>query len=338
MTDSEQATDATIPKPKARRSLWQRFRYTIKDKMPYLVIIGLLTTVVVVMLWSRIVVIIEAGEGGVLYRTLADGVVTDHVYTEGLWLLLPINTMTRYNARVQIILHEFEVLTNKGLPVKLTLAVRYRPIFELLGVLHQKVGPDYPNEIILPQIESVLRKGLGTHSPEEIYTNKDLLLSKLIARAIEEVGRKYVIVDDVIIRSVALPAEVRTAIENKLIEEQKFLAYAFRIKKEQEEAKRKRIESEGIRDYAANIQATMSNKVLRWKGIQASLELAKSPNSKLVLIGGGKDGLPLILNAGDWDASNASDVASKSPASADTKSASPNTAALTEKTGSGVTP
>jgi len=329
MTDSERATEATIPKPKARRSLWQRFRYTIKDNAPYLVLLGLLTTVVVVILWWRIVVIIEAGEGGVLYQPLYDGVVTDHVYTEGLYLVFPINTMTRYNARVQIILHEFEVLTNKGLPVKLTLAVRYRPIFELLGVLHQKVGPDYPNKIILPQIESVLRKGLGRHSPEEIYTNKNLLLSKLIARAIEEVGRKYVIVDDVIIRSVKLPEEVRTAIENKLVEEQKFLAYAFRIKSAQEEAKRKRIESEGIRDYAANIQATMSNKVLRWQGIQASLELAKSPNSKLVLIGGGKDGLPLILNAGDWDSSASSDIAPE--VATNTKTAAPNAATPTKK-------
>lgn len=302
MTKPETVTK-TIPTPKPRRSLWQRFRYKLKDNAPYLALIGILITVTIVVLWWRIMVIIEAGEGGVLYRPLDNGVVTDHVYTEGLYVLFPVNTMTRYNARVQIILHEFKVLTSKGLPVTLTLAVRYRPIFELLGVLHQKVGPDYPNKIILPQIESVLRKGLGTHSPEEIYTNKDLLLSKLITRAIEEVGRKYVIVDDIIIRSVTLPSEVRSAIEQKLVEEQHHLAYEYRILRAVEEAKRKRIESEGIRDYAKNIDATMSSRVLRWKGIQASLELAKSPNSKLVLIGGGKDGLPLILNAGDWDSS-----------------------------------
>ncbi len=309
MSTSTQHEANPTPTPRARPSFWQRLRYKIKDNAPYLVLLGLLTTLIIAILWWRIVVIVEAGEGGVLYRPLGDGVVTDHVYTEGLYLLFPINTMTRYNARVQIILHEFEVLTNKGLPVKLTLAVRYRPIFELLGVLHQKVGPDYPNKIILPQIESVLRKGLGTHSPEEIYTNKDLLLSKLITRAIEEVGRKYVIVDDVIIRSVTLPDEIRRAIEMKLVEEQKHLAYEYRLLRAKEEAQRKRIESEGIRDYAANVEATMTDRVLRWKGIQATMELAKSPNSKLVLIGGGKDGLPLILNAGDWGSSSGGNMA-----------------------------
>ncbi|MDX8394710.1 MAG: prohibitin family protein [Mariprofundales bacterium] len=287
-----------IPKPK-KRSRWQRFRYYLWDHILHLIVLGICITLLLFILWWRIVVIIEAGEGGVLYQPLVAGVVTDHVYTEGLYLLFPINTMTHYNARVQIILHEFDVLTNRGLPISLTLAVRYRPIFELLGVLHQKVGPDYPNKIILPQIESVLRKGLGKHTPEEIYTNKGMLLSKLIARAIEEVGRKYVIVDDIIIRSVALPNEVRKAIEAKLVEEQKHLSYVFRLKTATEEAKRKRIESEGIRDYADNINSTMTSSVLRWKGVQATLELAKSPNSKIIIIGGGKDGMPIILNTAD---------------------------------------
>ncbi|MDQ6975772.1 MAG: prohibitin family protein [Mariprofundaceae bacterium] len=330
MTSPETTIDP-LPMPKARRSLWQRFRYKLKDNLPWLALIGIVITFTVAILWYRIVVIVEAGEGGVLYRPVGwgmvtEGVVTDHVYPEGLHLIFPINTMTRYNARVQIIMHEFEVLTNKGLPVKLKLAVRYRPIFGLLGVLHQKVGPDYPNKIILPQIESVLRKGLGVHSPEQIYTNEDLLLNKLIARAIEEVGRKYVIVDDVIIRSVTLPAAVRGAIEEKLVDEQRHLAYEYKIKREIEEAKRKRIESKGIRDYAANIESTMGNKVLRWKGIQATLELAKSPNSKLILIGGGKDGLPLILNAGNWGSESTAVINDRNKKTATSRQAASKTA------------
>ncbi len=293
-------TNDELPIPDAVPSKWQQFRHYLYRRIHILILLGIVLSIGTVMLWSRIVTVIEAGEGGVLFRPLGGGVETDRVYTEGVHIIWPIDTMTHYDARVQIILHSFDVLTNRGLPVTLTLAVRYKPIFELLGLLHQKVGPDYPNKIILPQIESVLRKGLGTHSPEEIYTNKDMLLSKLIARAIEEVGRKYVIVDDVIIRSVTLPEEVRRAIEAKLVEEQRLLTYDFRLKTAAQEAERKRIESRGIRDYAANINATMSENVLRWHGVQATKELAASPNSKLVLIGGGKDGLPLILNAGDW--------------------------------------
>jgi len=292
-----------------RQSLRQRFRHSIRDKWPLWILILALASTGTVVLWQRIVVVINVGEGGVLYRPLSGGTVTEQIFTEGLQLISPINNMTLYNTRVQIIRHKFDVLTNRGLPVTLELAVRYRPIFELLGVLHQKVGPDYPNKIILPQIESVLRKGLGTHSPEEIYTNKGLLLSGLIARAIEEIGRKFVIVDDIIIRSVTLPVQVKEAIEDKLVEEQRYLSYTFRIKAEEQEAKRKRIESSGIRDYAKNIAQTMDENVLRWHGIQATLQLASSANAKVVVIGGGKNGLPLILNTGE-----SSTVKVKSPA------------------------
>ncbi|MCI5144332.1 MAG: prohibitin family protein [Candidatus Electrothrix sp. AR3] len=293
----------TLRKPGLRPSLWQRLRYSFWDKWPYWVLLGIMLTLSLFILWKRMVIWVETGEGGVLYRPLAGGTVTDRVFTEGVHLLVPYNHMTHYNARIQIIRHEFDVLTSRGLPVTLKIAVRYRPIFELLGVLHQKVGPDYPNKIILPQIESVLRKGLGTHSPEEIYTNKNLLLTGLIRRAIEEIGRKFVIVDDIIIRAVSLPTEVKKAIENKLVEEQRFLSYNFRLQAEKQEAERKRIESGGIRDYAKNIATTMNEKVLRWHGIQATLKLATSPNAKVVVIGGGKNGLPLMLNAGEWPTS-----------------------------------
>ncbi len=277
-------------------------RFFCQEKWLYWVLLGLALTFSTVIFWNRIIIWIETGEGGVLYRPFQGGTVTDQVFTEGIHLLLPYNRMTHYNARIQIIRHEFDVLTNRGLPVSLKIAVRYRPIFELLGVLHQRVGPDYPNKIILPQIESVLRKGLGTHSPEEIYTNKNLLLTGLVRRAIEEIGRKFVIVDDIIIREVRLPPEVKKAIEDKLVEEQRFLSYNFRLQAETQEAERKRIESGGIRDYAENIAATMSEKVLRWHGVQATLKLAQSPNAKVVVIGGGQDGLPLVLNAGEWPA------------------------------------
>ncbi|MCI5224488.1 MAG: prohibitin family protein [Candidatus Electrothrix sp. AR4] len=295
---------------------FRRLRYSCRDKWPCWMLLGIILTLSTVIFWKRIVIWVDTGEGGVLYRPFQGGTVTDQVFTEGIHLLLPFNNMTHYNARIQIIRHKFDVLTNRGLPVTLKIAVRYRPIFELLGVLHQRVGPDYPNKIILPQIESVLRKGLGTHSPEEIYTNKNLLLTSLIRRAIEEVGRKFVIVDDIIIREVRLPAGVKAAIENKLVEEQRFLSYNFRLQAEKQEAERKRIEAGGIRDYAKNIAETMSEKVLRWHGVQATLKLASSANAKVVVIGGGKNGLPLMLNAGEWPSTSASAVIPSSSTSA----------------------
>jgi regulator of protease activity HflC (stomatin/prohibitin superfamily) len=284
----------TETKPKL--TLHQRYSRWVNDKLPYLVLTGLMMTLILAILWHRVVIIIFSGEGGVLYKPFGGGTIIDKIYTEGLYVLLPFNQMAIYNTRVQVIMHEFDVLTNRGLPVTLKIAVRFRPIFELLGVLHQSVGPDYPQKIILPQIESVLRKGLGSHTPEEIYTNKDLLLSRLVSQAIEEIGRKFVIVDDIIIRSVTLPSEVAEAIEQKLVEEQKFLAYTFKLQAEQQEADRKRVEAGGIRDHSKIIQEQLSDTVLKWHGIQATQALAQSPNSKLIFIGSGQNGLPIMLN------------------------------------------
>lgn len=272
-----------------------KFKSWLKDRAPYFVVGVLLFMMVVVLVWSRVFIVIRPGQAGVLYRMLTTGTVTDHIYAEGLHVLQPLNTMHIYDTRVQIVFHQFEVLTSSGLPIKLSIAVRYQPIYELLGALHQQVGPDYPNKIILPQIESVLRRNIGSYTPEDIYTNREGVLSRIITLALEEVGRKYIQVDDIIIRSVELPESVRKSIEAKLVSEQQFLAYNFKLKTEEQEAKRKQIEAAGIEAYQKIISGTLNEKLIEWQGVQATLELAKSPNSKVVVVGGSKHGLPIIL-------------------------------------------
>lgn len=273
-----------------------KLRSWAKVNSPYLIVGALLLILVIIVLWSRILVVIKPGEAGVLYRMLTTGTVTDHVYAEGLHIVMPLNTMYKYDTRVQITLHELDVLTSSGLPIKLSLAVRYQVTYDLLGILHQQVGPDYPNKIILPQIESVLRRNIGQYTPEDIYTNRAGVLSKIISLALEEVGRRFIQVDDIIIRSVQLPEVVQKSIETKLVNEQQFLAYKFRLKMEAEEATRKGIEAEGIAAYQKTISKTLNDKLVQWQGIQATLELAKSPNSKVIVIGAGKAGLPIILS------------------------------------------
>ncbi|CAK8715733.1 Band 7 domain-containing protein [Candidatus Electronema halotolerans] len=295
--------------PRPKPPLLERLRYSVRDNWLHWVMLGLSCTIAVIILWNRMFIWIEAGEAGVMYRPFWGGTETVRVYPEGFLVINPFNTMAIYDARVQIIRHEFDVLTSSGLPVTLKLAVRYRPIFELLGVLHQRIGPDYPNKIILPQIESVLRKGLGVHVAEDIYTNKGHLLTTLVKNAIDEVGQKYVIVDDIIIREIVLPKQIKDAIEEKLVHEQVLQSYVFRLETARREAEKKEIESLGIQKYAENISKTMDDKVLHWHGVQATLELASSPNAKVVIIGGGKDGLPLMLNAGDWPISSSDAVA-----------------------------
>jgi len=272
-----------------------KFALWFKDHLPVFVVLTLILAILIVFLWSRIFIIVRPGEAAVMYRTFTTGTQTHIVYPEGLHIVWPFNQLTRYSTRTQILLHEFTVLTNRGLPIDLRLAVRYHPIYELVGLLHQQVGPEYPERIILPQIESVLRRQIGQYSPEDIYTNKAGVLSNIITLAIEEVGRRFVNVEDIIIRELRLPDPVREAIESKLIYEQESLAYKFRLEREKREAERKRVEAIGTMVYQDIISATLNETLLKWQAVQATQNLAESDNAKVVIIGSGKEGLPVIL-------------------------------------------
>lgn len=182
-----------------------QFKRWIRRKVPLLIVATLLTALVVIFFFNRIVITIHSGQAGVLYRLFGGGTETDTIYPEGIHIINPFNTMYLYDVRKQIALHEFDVITNKGLSIHLSLAVRYRPEYELLGILHQRIGPDYLNLVILPQIESVMRKQLGSYTAEQIYTNEAGLLTNAILSALDEVGRNYVAVEDIIIRSITLP-------------------------------------------------------------------------------------------------------------------------------------
>lgn len=288
-------TDLATPISGNRPKITQRFYAWVEDKRPYFIVFGLMLVLFLAFLFPRIVITIGSGEGGVLYKRLFNGTITDYVFPEGLYLIWPWDTMYIYNARVQLVRHEFDVLTNKGLPIHLRIAIRFRPEYELLGVLHQQLGPDYVEKVIIPQIESVLRKNIGQYDPEDIYTNKEGILSRILLLALEEAGRKYVHMDEVVIRSLELPESVRKAIEEKLVYEQQYKSYVFRLAKEKEEAKRKRIEAQGIADYQEIISQNLNEQLITWHGIQATVDLATSHNAKVVVIGSGKGGLPLIL-------------------------------------------
>lgn len=268
----------------------------LMDSMaPLFAAVFVVVLLVLLYFWNGIVVTVRSGEAGVLYRLFEGGTVTDRVYPEGLYVLWPWNKMYVYNVRVQTVRHQFTVLTNKGLPITLSLAIRYHPEYEMVAILHKRVGPDYVQNIVVPQVESVLRRNIGKRDPEDIYTNKEGILTDIIVKAIEEAGQKFVFIDDIIIRTVDLPDDVKTAIEEKLVHQQRFQAYEFRLAAERQEAERKRIEAQGIRDYQSTIAETLSDSVLKWQGINATEEISKSTNAKVVVVGNGEKGLPIIL-------------------------------------------
>ena len=269
-------------------------RLWLQRKLSYIVVSFLVLMLIVVFFWNSIFITIQPGEAGVLFRRFS-GTEIDYVYPEGLHIISPLDTMNIYTVRKQVAFHEFDILTNKGLRVHMALAIRYQPEYDLLGVLHQEIGTEYVSTVIVPQTESVMRKELGKYTAEQVYTNEAGLLTNAILLAIEEVGRNFVEVKDIIIRNIQLPDTVKAAIEEKLIEEQTYKSYEFRLQIAVKEAERKRIDAEGIKTYQAIVDQSLTDRLLKHQGIQATLELAKSPNAKVVVIGTGKDGLPIIL-------------------------------------------
>ncbi len=280
------------------RDRFRRFRTWLREVLAYIIVGILLLSLGFAFFLPSIVITIHSGEAGVLYKWYF-GTVTDKIYPEGVHVIYPWDTMYIYNVRIQTVMHSFSILTNKGLPIEMSLAVRYRPEYEMLGVLHQEVGPDYVNTIIVPQVESVLRKRLSLYDPEAIYTNKHNILTLVVEEALEELGKKYITTDGIIIRSIVLPDTIQEAIETKLVEEQNAAKYVFTLKKEEQEAERKRIEAQGIKDFQKIIAQTLSESIIKWQGVSATLELAKSNNAKIVIIGSGKNGLPIILGGNE---------------------------------------
>lgn len=259
-------------------------------------VLGAVVPLVVLALWPRLFVTVHAGERGVLFHRFRGGTVTEWTFPEGFYVIPPWDTVTRYDVRLQERLVEQPVLTREGLQLGMKLSVRYRLRADKLGLLHRRIGPDYFEKVVRPEIQAGLRGLAGKYTAEEVYATKRGLIEAALEASVIEMEEAFVILDDLLIREVKLPESVSAAIEAKVREEQAALAYDFRIQRERKEADRKRVEAEGVRDFQSIVSAGISPALLRWRGIEATLELAKSENAKVIVIGSGKDGLPLILD------------------------------------------
>ena len=236
-----------------------------------------------------------SGQAGVRYSILG-GTDMDDVYGEGLQVHAPWVNVIKYDVRVQERLESMEALSSNGLSIGTDISVRWRPRSETLPVLHVDYGVDYFRKLIGPELRSTVREVIGQFTPEELYSSRRTeLQDQIFARVKESVESEDVIVEAILIRDVRLPEQIKMAIENKLKEEQEAERYEFTIEKERLEAERKRIEAEGEAAYQQIITASLTSQFLRFKGIEATQQLANSPNSKTVIVGGGGDGLPLIL-------------------------------------------
>ena len=188
------------------------------------------------------------------------------------------------------------VLSSNGLEIKLDASAWFQPDYATLGKLHQEKGEDYIDRILLPTIRSAARSVVGRYTPEQLYSSKrDAIQKEIFEESKKIVSSQYIQLNEILVRDVTLPPTIKDAIERKLRQEQEALEYEFRLVKAKKEAERQKIDAEGKAVANKILSASLTDKILKEKGIDATLALAKSPNSKVVVVGSGKDGLPIIL-------------------------------------------
>lgn len=240
--------------------------------------------------------IVEPGERAIVFRPFSTGLDTTQVYNPGFNVVAPWNELIIYNVKERKTEETLDVLDKNGLSINVEISVRYNPVPNKLAILHQQFGEDYVNQLIIPEVRSTVRQVMGNYTAEEIYsTKRGAVEQEIIKMTTDKLKDNSVETKAVLIRSINLPPQIKNAIENKLQQEQEALAYQFKLEKEKQEADRKRIEAEGEATANDIINKSLTPNLLKMRGIEATLKLANSQNSKTVVIGSGADGMPLIL-------------------------------------------
>ncbi|MCP4550523.1 MAG: prohibitin family protein, partial [Bacteroidetes bacterium] len=249
-----------------------------------------------IIFWSRMTITIDAGHGGVLFRTFGGGIDTENTYDEGFHFIAPWNKMYIYETRQQEIAEELNVLSSNGLEIRVDVSAWYQPLFAELGLLHGNIGTDYLRRVVIPSMRASSRSVIGRYTPEQIYsTKRESIQDEIYIETKRLLDLKHVQLNQILIRSIVLPPTIKNAIEGKLKQEQESLEYEFKLQIAKKEAERQRIEADGKAIANRILSASLTDKILRDKGIEATLKLAESQNSKVVIVGNSKDGLPLIL-------------------------------------------
>ncbi len=259
----------------------------------------LIAVFLIVAFYPWLFVTIHAGERGVMWSRWT-GTDLHSVYLEGTQFVWPWNELTVYDIRYRTIPQTLTLLTDDGLPIKVSMMVRCRPADRMLARLHDEVGPDYAKTVVLPEVATALRQIVAEHSMEELYKSKfGEIRAAMLEDARIEAGKRYVILDSVMFTDIELPATVSAAIQHKLQEEQGFEEMKYVNQTAELEAQRKLIEAKGIEEQQQHINNTLTDRILQFKSIEAAKALAASPNAKIVVMGGGHNGTPIILNSGD---------------------------------------
>ena len=308
------------PRSRARYAWW-RF---IERHLPMLVIYLLVATLIGVVLAPFMLVTVPSGYVGVLWKRFGGGTVLNPslLKNEGTRITLPWNKVFLYDLRLQSATETYNAISRDGISLTASINIRYRLKRESVPQLHQSIGPNYVEALVVPEIGNRTRQVMAEYTAEDIYSTKRAEIQTKIRALAEAMLGEHMMVGgesedetdnapyriplyamlnlvDTLILGIELPTAVVTSINRKI--EQYYISeeYKFRVAREIRESERKKIEAEGIHEFQQIVSQGISDSYLQWRGIEATLQLAQSSNSKIVVIGTGRDGLPVILGNAD---------------------------------------
>lgn len=237
--------------------------------------------------------VIPAGNVGVVDFL---GNVSDNTLKAGVNIVNPMARIEKFSIKTQEIKEVMSVPSKEGLSVQLEISLMYKLTPDKANEVYKKIGSNYREIILIPQFRSVVRGVTARYEAKALYTaSREKLAGEIITDLNSLVGPRGITIEEAPLREIVLPPGLTRSIEEKLQAEQESQRMEFVLRKETQEAERKRIEAKGIKDFQTIVSEGINDQLLRWKGIEATEKLAASQNSKVVVIGAGKDGLPLIL-------------------------------------------
>jgi regulator of protease activity HflC (stomatin/prohibitin superfamily) len=316
-------------KPPQQARGWWRF---VGRHLPSLSVLLMASLLIATVLFPYVVITVPSGSVGVLWKRfngydmycwcfVGRGTVLDprELRDEGLHLVWPWDKLYIYDLRLQSTTQTYNAITKDGVSVTVQITIRFQLLHNSIAVLHKFIGPQYLDSVVAPEIGSQAREVISQYSAEAVYRSRESIQEKIRNNSQRSLGahlnslvqpsameqpdpkrfneflQDSIQILDTLVLSIELPADIVNAINRQTEQFYQIQEYKFRVQREVEEAKRKQVEANGIAAFQRTVSQGISDSYLRWRGIEATLALAQSKNSKIVIIGSGKEGLPIIL-------------------------------------------
>ncbi|MCX6120892.1 MAG: prohibitin family protein [Ignavibacteriales bacterium] len=252
----------------------------------------LIAILLFVFFWKDMVISIYSGELGLRWSRFS-GTKLDKIYDEGIHVIWPWDKMYIYSTRLQTQNDTMNILTAEGLTVRVEFSYRFYALKDSIPTIHKKLGPTYADTFVKNEVEAASMAIIGNFTPQQLYQMSTLMIQSTIKYYLgKQLLEENVVMDDYLLRKLSLPELVSSAIERKMVAQQLVEEFNYKLITEEKEKRRKIIEAEGIRQF----EETSKIPILKWKGLEVTSEFAKSNNAKIIIMGNGKNDLPLLLN------------------------------------------